>query len=150
MTLTARITTGGGTPTGSVIFNDGGRGLGTALLSGNSATLTIGSLAVGTHAITATYIGNSRFASSTSPVVTQSVNTPPDSLKLRALQVDITKIAAPNSGQAISGAIDAAIEEGFSGGSQLVTPSELGLRLSSAGYDRQVNAPTQPSPELLV
>jgi hypothetical protein len=139
VSFTVRITTAGGSPTGSVTFKDGSNALGTALLAGNAATLTVGSLTVGTHAIVATYVGNATFAASTSPVITQSVNMPPDSVKLRALQVNITKIAAQNSGQAISGAIDAAIEEGFSGGSQMLTPSELGMRLSSAGYDRQVN-----------
>ena len=154
VTLTASITATGGIPTGNVIFRDGARVLGTVLLSANSATLTIPSLAVGTHAIVATYVGNGSFAPSTSPILMQAVNAPPDSLKLRSVQIDVTKIAAQNSGQAISGAIDAAIDEGFSGGSQMLTPSELGLRLSSAGYDRQANGGSstagQASPSLLV
>ena len=45
-----------------------------ALNSSGVATFTISTLSVGTHNITALYQGNSNFAPSTSPIVTQVVN----------------------------------------------------------------------------
>ncbi|WP_344181717.1 Ig-like domain-containing protein, partial [Streptantibioticus ferralitis] len=76
-TLTATVTAtlpGDGTPTGTVSFFDGLTLLGTAPLSGGVATFTISSLAVGAHALTATYNGDGDFNSSTSPVDNQTVN----------------------------------------------------------------------------
>jgi hypothetical protein len=63
-----------GTPTGSVTFRDGTNTIGTGTLSSGIATFTTSSLAVGNHLIWAVYGGDSRFAGSTSAVLTQSVN----------------------------------------------------------------------------
>ena len=150
VTFAAAVTGSAGSPTGKVTFRDGGQILGAATLAGGSASLTISSLAVGSHSITATYAGDTSFASSVSSALAQSISVPPDSIKLRSLQVVATRIAAQNSGQAISGAIDAAIDEGFSDGDQMMAPSELGLRLSSSGYDRQVNKRTTPRPDWVI
>jgi hypothetical protein len=65
---------GSGTPTGTVTFKDGTTTLGTGTLSGGVATFTTSKLSVGTHSITATYSGDANFKTSTSPVVTQTVN----------------------------------------------------------------------------
>lgn len=51
---------------GNVVFMDGTTLLGTVPLSGNSAMLQVSSLAIGTHAVTATYSGAARYAPSTS------------------------------------------------------------------------------------
>jgi hypothetical protein len=59
--------------TGSVQFFDGVNSLGTAVLSGGNASLTTATLAAGTHSITATYGGDSSYASSTSSALTQTV-----------------------------------------------------------------------------
>ena len=65
---TATVTsTGPNTPTGSVNF-----GVGTVVLSGGSATLTK-TLAPGTHAITAKYLGDSNSAPSASSVLSEVV-----------------------------------------------------------------------------
>ncbi len=62
------------TPTGNVTFFDGVNNLGSATLNSSAtAALAISTLATGTHSITATYSGDSNFASSTSPVLSQSV-----------------------------------------------------------------------------
>ena len=75
VTFTATVTSSAtGTPTGTVTFNDGGTVLGTGALSGGTATLATSALAGGTHSITAVYGGDTNFASSTSPVLTQTVN----------------------------------------------------------------------------
>ena len=65
VTLTATAP-GSGTPTGTVTFFDGATLLGTGTLTAGVATFTTSSLAVGSHAITVTYAGDSDFAGSTS------------------------------------------------------------------------------------
>ena len=133
VTFTATVTSGGGTPGGTVTFKDGAVAIGSATLTGGGvAALTISSLTLGSHSITAVYGGSATFLTSTSPAVIQAVNTPADSLKLRALQALATPVVAQNSGAAISGAIDAAISEGFSDSGTLVTPSSSGVRFNFA------------------
>jgi len=63
-----------GTPTGSVTFKDGTTTVGTASLSVGSASFSISTLGIGTHSITAVYIGDTNFATSTSSAVSQVVN----------------------------------------------------------------------------
>jgi hypothetical protein len=59
--------------------------------------------------------------------VTQTINVPTDSIKLRQLQVAVTPMIAQISGQAIVGAIDSAIDAGFNGSPQAVTPNGSGF-----------------------
>lgn len=132
VTFTAKVNSPGGTPTGTVTFNDGGTPIGTSNLSAGVATFATTTLAVGNHSITATYNGSVAFNASTSPALNQSVDIPADSAKLRALQLNVTKIVAQSSGQAISGSIDTAISEGFSDGGQYITPGAGGLRVNFA------------------
>jgi hypothetical protein len=74
VTFTATVKGPGGAPTGTVTFKDGADTLGTVPLSDDgSSKLSTQVLASGAHAITAQYSGDTRFAASTSPVVTQSV-----------------------------------------------------------------------------
>ena len=75
ITLTAMVTGPAWPATGTVTFLDGTTPLGSVTLDGNgTATLTIATLAAGTHAIVAEYRGDEHFAPSTSPVVSQTVN----------------------------------------------------------------------------
>ena len=75
VTFTATVTAQSGTPTGTVAFNDGTTTLGTGTLNGSGqATLTTSSLAAGSHSVTAAYANFPSFASSTSAVLTQTVN----------------------------------------------------------------------------
>ncbi|MEU3183356.1 Ig-like domain-containing protein, partial [Streptomyces sp. NPDC006923] len=62
-----------GTPTGTVSFFDGATLLGTSPLVGGVATLSVSSLSVGVHSLTAVYSGDVTFGGSTSPVDTQTV-----------------------------------------------------------------------------
>jgi hypothetical protein len=62
------------TPTGKVKFLDGTTGLGYATLSGSVATFSKSHLAVGTHSITAQYLGDATSDKSTSSAVSQVVN----------------------------------------------------------------------------
>ena len=74
VTFTATVSAvspGSGTPTGTVTFKDGSTTLGTAMLSGRTASLSISTLAVGAHSIKVVYGGDSNFKTSTSAVLNQ-------------------------------------------------------------------------------
>lgn len=73
VTFTASVTATAGTPTGSIAFFDGSTQLGSAALSAESASFTTSSLAAGSHPITAVYSGDTNFATLTSAVLTQTV-----------------------------------------------------------------------------
>jgi hypothetical protein len=75
--FTATVTAsapGAGTPTGTVAFKDGAATLGTANLSGGSASFSTSALAVAGHSITVSYGGDGNFTGSTSSALTQTVN----------------------------------------------------------------------------
>src|SRR5436309_3526137 len=75
VTITAGVTSSAGVPAGTVTFYDGATALGTGSVnSSGQATLSTSSLTAGSHSITASYAGNSNFASSTSAALTQTVN----------------------------------------------------------------------------
>ncbi|WP_322517654.1 hypothetical protein SR870_09140 [Rhodopseudomonas palustris] len=59
----------------------------------------------------------------TSAALSQVVSGPADSTKLRSMQILATKAVSQISGQAISGAVDGAIADGFSDNPQLMTPN---------------------------
>src|SRR5205823_9753309 len=74
VTMTATVKSAGPvTPTGRVIFTDGTTWIGAGTLSGGVATITRSNLAPGSHAIKATYNGDSNSATNTSAVVSQVV-----------------------------------------------------------------------------
>ena len=136
VTFTATVTSSAGTPTGTVTFKDGAALIGTATLAAGAAAFTTSSLTLGTHTITATYGGTASFAASTSPALTQAVQIPPDSVRLRALQVAVTKMEAQASGAAFEGAVSGAIADGFAdGGGAMITPSGSGVRFNFAADD---------------
>ena len=117
VTITATVTsTTPGTPTGSVTFFNGSTQLGTGTLNAGTATYTTSSLAGGAYQITATYSGDTNFATSTSSALTQNIqdyliNANPASLTLK---------------QGQSGTVVLTVT--FLGGlSQTITPSCSGL-----------------------
>lgn len=65
---------GGATPTGTVTFLDGTTTLGAGTLSSGTATFITSSLTAGIHSLTASYGGDTNFASSTSSAASQTVN----------------------------------------------------------------------------
>ena len=73
VTLTATVASSADTPTGSVVFSEGGTPLGTANLSGGLATLTLSTIAAGSNSITAVYSGDGNFNSVTSAAVSETV-----------------------------------------------------------------------------
>jgi hypothetical protein len=60
--------------TGTITFKDGSATLGTGAISSGQAAFSIATLAVGSHSITASYAGDANDNSSTSSVLTQTVN----------------------------------------------------------------------------
>jgi hypothetical protein len=77
VTLGATLTGSAGTPSGTVTFNDNSTPIAACMslaLSGGSAQCRTASLAVGTHAITITYSGDSTYPPGTSTTLTQTVN----------------------------------------------------------------------------
>lgn len=105
-------------------------------------TFATSSLTVGTHSITAEYGGDGTHAPSTSPVLVQAVSVPPDSVRLRALQVIVTQIVAQTSGQTISSAVDNAINEGFSENPQPIVANDNGLRFNFTDDPPPPNKPS--------
>jgi hypothetical protein len=75
ITLSASVPAGAnGQPTGTVTFMDGGNALGAGTLDGSGNTSwTLSTLALGQHSLTAVYSGDSLNATSTSAVLTQTV-----------------------------------------------------------------------------
>jgi hypothetical protein len=75
VTFTATVTAPTGIPTGVVSFYDGTTLLGTGALNGSGvATFTTSTLTAGSHPITAVYNGDVNDGTSTSAVLTQTVN----------------------------------------------------------------------------
>jgi hypothetical protein len=82
VTFTATVAAaspGAGLPTGDVTFRNDGSAIGSGTLNGSGqATLSLSSLAVGSHSITADYDGDGNFLSGNSSSLSQSVtNAPP-------------------------------------------------------------------------
>ena len=74
VTLTVVVSSSAGTPAGSVSFMDGSTALGTATLDNKgTATLTLSTLSVGPHSVTAVYAGNAYYAGSTSSAASETV-----------------------------------------------------------------------------
>ncbi|MDD1719584.1 MAG: Ig-like domain-containing protein, partial [Methanoregulaceae archaeon] len=72
VTLTATVRSPAGTPSGTVVFRNGTKALGTSVLAGGKASLTK-AFTPGVYTITATFRKNSLFLSSTSPSIRQTV-----------------------------------------------------------------------------
>jgi len=100
LTLTATLA-GGASPTGTVSFMDGASTLGTVPLSGPSASLTLSTLAVGSHNLSAVYNGDS----SNNSLISSSVSVSVASIRPTAGSVSpATGSALGNTRVTISGA----------------------------------------------
>jgi hypothetical protein len=76
ITLTAVASATAGTPTGQITFLDGTTVLGTASLSGGTASFSTTSLTVGSHTLTASYGGDPLFTPQVSAAITEVVQDP--------------------------------------------------------------------------
>jgi hypothetical protein len=80
ITFTAEVDTkslGTKQPSGTVTFRDGPRQIRNETVNFGKAILTISNLSVGSHSITAQYIGNNYFKPSTSPTFTLTIEGKP-------------------------------------------------------------------------
>jgi len=82
VTITAKVTGNGGTPTGSVNFIANGTTLNTATLTGGTATFTTSTLAPGAYTITASYLGDAADSPSTSTSISEGIGLIPTSTSL--------------------------------------------------------------------
>jgi Bacterial Ig-like domain (group 3) len=107
VTMTATVSSSGGTPTGTVQFYDAATLITSASLNGSGvATLNYAKLPVGTHSITAKYLGNASFGASTSNAVSQVVNsvatttalTVSPAATIYGAAVTMTATVTPNTG----------------------------------------------------
>ena len=74
VTFTASVTSTLGVPTGTVTFKNGAATLGSPALAAGKAVLSISTLTIGVHSITAVYNGDTNHSPSTSPGVSHTVN----------------------------------------------------------------------------
>jgi hypothetical protein len=86
VTLTATVSAGSGTPTGSVVFRDGGSAItctgGSQTLGSGTATCSTSWTSAGSRSITATYAGSAPYAASSSSSVGQVVGAAPTTTTL--------------------------------------------------------------------
>ena len=78
-TVTATVTPvapSAGTPTGSLRFKDGSLTMATVTLSGGAASHSTTTLKLGSHAISASYLGSAGYATSNSPKITVNILSP--------------------------------------------------------------------------
>jgi arabinogalactan endo-1,4-beta-galactosidase len=68
--FTATVTSGSGTPAGTVNLLNGTSQLGSGTLNASGVATFIATVSPGSNSITAAYVGNTQFAASTSPAVT--------------------------------------------------------------------------------
>ena len=103
LSLTASISPAAAT--GTVQFLDGATPLGTATISGGSATLSLSTLSVGTHSITAVYNGDANIPAGTSSALTQTIAKAVTTVVLTALpnpavegqSVTLTAVVTPGT-----------------------------------------------------
>ena len=150
---------GGLSPTGTVTFFEGPTNLGSATLSGSAAILMVSSLALGAHAITAVYGGDSNNMSATSGSagVTIVQDAPTVSLSSSSASVSsgaaVTLVAALSGGTSPSGSVtfyDGASSLGtstVSGSAAILTVTSLsaGVHAITAVYGGDANNATAPS-----
>jgi DNA-binding beta-propeller fold protein YncE len=139
VTFTATVTGGGPAPTGSVSFSDGSTPLGTGTVSGGVAKVTVSSLTLGSHAITATYGGDANYAGSTSSPVNEVIQETPTGL----CQLTLTDVQGSAKYQALPANARAAINQIVTGAcNQLgtIVPRLTAKQLAQAiaGYDAAV------------
>jgi VCBS repeat-containing protein len=79
--ITVAAASGSGTPTGTVMLQDGDGTLSTLILANGQASHTTASLAVGSHSITATYNGDPNFGAA-SAALPQTINKDASSITL--------------------------------------------------------------------
>jgi hypothetical protein len=98
VTFAGKISSSGGTPTGTVAFLDGGTQIGTGALSSGVAKLQTSSLTAGTHNLTVSYTGNTSFRASISSVLAETVDHPGTAAGTYTIPINATGTTGTNGG----------------------------------------------------
>lgn len=131
VTFTAAVTASGSVaPSGTVVFLDGATQIGSTTLAGTTgvATLTTSALAAGSHAITASYKGDTNDGAGVSTPISQVVNAAPTSTILVAAPspgiagkaVTLTATVTGSGGAALTGSVQ------FTDGSTVLGSATVG------------------------
>jgi hypothetical protein len=76
VTLSAAVTGSDGTPSGTVTFSDGSTTLGSAVVVGGTASISLSNLALGSHQISAAYSGDGSNQPSSAGLITEDIASP--------------------------------------------------------------------------
>jgi len=155
VTFTATVTAAGGTPAGTVYFHDGTTILGSDTLSGGAATYTTSDLAVGTHDVTASYMGDNAYGGSGSSVLTQVVHKADTTTTISGHTpnpsdagegIVVTYTVAPDNPGAGSPTGDVTVSDGtddctgtVAAGTCTLTPTTSGTKTLTATYAGDAN-----------
>ena len=152
ITLTANVTSGAGTPTGSVTFYSGSTVLAQSPLSGGMATYTTSSLAAGTQQITASYQGSNNFSPSVSNgsinLVVENLNlsiTSPTSTAQPGGAAVFTFTVTPTGGTTFPSAVSFSIAGLPSGATYTFSPSPIPAGAGSTVVTLTVQVPQNVS-----
>lgn len=161
VTLTAAVSPTAAT--GSVQFLDGGNAIGTASVSGGTATLNTAALAAGGHSITAVYSGDANYNSSTSAALSQTVNKIATAVTLSAssgsisygqsvtLTAGLTPAAATGSVQFLDGSTVLGAAAVANGAASLVVSNfAVGSQSLTAVYSGDANDNSSTSAAVIV
>jgi len=152
--LRATVTSPLSVPSGTVTFLDGATPLGTGVLTSGTATLSVSSLAVGTHSITATYSGDTNFLTAASGAVSQSVqdftltgsgNT--SQMILPGETATYTFTVTPVGGTTLPSAVNITVSGLPSGATSTITPQTVPS--GSGGTSVVVTVTAQPQKAML-
>jgi hypothetical protein len=148
VTFTATVASPGGTPTGNVTFHDGAAALSTVALSNGVATYVTSSLSDGAHSISAVYLGNAGFLTSTSNVLTETVSDftlkiSPASLALLPAGKGSLTLTATSLGGAFSLPINFAVTGLPAGATDTFSPPSITPGTAPASSTLTIQAPAQ-------
>ena len=137
VTFTATVTGTGGTATGSVTFKDGTTVLGTATLNGSGvASVNASALAMGAHALTASYAGDATYAGGNSGSLGFTVNPKPVTLTgvAAANKVYDATAAATLTGGTVSGLVGSDIVTVVAGSGAFASANAGSQPVTATGY----------------
>jgi len=103
VTFTATVTAADGAPTGAVLFFDGTTQMGAPMaLSSGTATFSTATLTLGSHSISAQYLGDMNFSPSTSIILTETVFSPVALLSPASLTFTDQSVGTTSAAQTVT------------------------------------------------
>ena len=80
--------------TGTVTFFDGSAALGNSTVNAGTAKLSVSTLSIGSHSITATYSGDASYTGSTSVVLTETVNAQASTITINLSSAELSGVGS--------------------------------------------------------